>query len=75
MDVKYVNVGAPRMMFIDSGAPKSVVSKEWIEGYLQNMKVSDENIKKGSCCRSFRLGKTTYFSEVEITFPIHSIEN
>ena len=33
MDVKYVNVGAPRMMFIDSGAPKSVVSKEWIEGY------------------------------------------
>ena len=37
VDVNYVNVGAARMMLLDSGAPKSVVSKEWIEDYLKNM--------------------------------------
>ena len=31
VDVKFTNAGAPRMMLIDSGATKSVVSKEWIE--------------------------------------------
>ena len=31
VDVKFMNTGAPRMMLMDSGAPKSVVSKEWIE--------------------------------------------
>ncbi len=46
MDLKFMNSGAPRMMLIDSGAPKSVVSKEWIEGYLKDVKVSEEDIKK-----------------------------
>jgi len=36
VDVKYMNAGAPRIMLIDSRAPKSVVSKEWIEGYLED---------------------------------------
>ena len=39
VDVKFMNAGVPRMMLIDSGAPKSVVSREWIEGYLKDMKV------------------------------------
>ena len=70
VDVKFMNAGAPRMMLIDSGAPKSVVSKEWIEGYLKDVKVSEEDIQKKSCYRCFKMGETTYLSEVEITFPI-----
>ena len=70
VDVKFMNAGAPRMMLIDSWAPKSVVSKEWIEGYLKDVKVSEEEIKKKSCYRHFKMGETTYLSEVEITFPI-----
>ena len=37
VDVKFMNAGAPRMMLMDSGSPNSVVSKEWIEGYLDDM--------------------------------------
>ena len=46
------------------------MSKEWIEGYLKDIKVGEEDVKKKSCYRHFRLGETTYLSEVEITFPI-----
>ena len=42
VDVKFVNAGAPRMMLIDSRAPKYVVSKDLIEGYLNDMKVSKD---------------------------------
>ena len=45
IDVKYVNLGAERMMYIDSGAPKSIVSKKWLGGYLKDAKVSDEDTK------------------------------
>ena len=69
--VKFMNAGAPRMMLIDSGAPNSVVSKEWrIEGYLKDIKVSEDEIQKKSCYTCFRMGETTYLSEVEIRFPI-----
>ena len=70
VDVKYMNAGAPRMMLIDSGAPKSVVSKEWIEGYLKDMKVGEDEIEKMSCCRRFRMGEMTYLSKVDLRFPI-----
>ena len=30
VDVKFINDSAPRMMLIDCGAPKSVVSKDWM---------------------------------------------
>ena len=35
VNMKYMNAGAPIMMLIDSGAPKSVVSEEWVEGYFE----------------------------------------
>ena len=69
VDVKFINDGAPRMMLIDSGALKSVVSREWIEGYLKDMKVDEDEIEKKGCCR-FRMGVITYLNEVEIRFPI-----
>ena len=70
VDVKFLNAGASRMMLIDSGAPKSVVSREWIEGYLKDMKADESEIEKKSCCRRFRMGETTYISEIEIRFLI-----
>ena len=70
IDVNLINEGKARMMLVDCGAPKSVVSREWIEGYLKDMKVDESEIKRRSCYRRFRMGETTYLSEVEITFPI-----
>ena len=52
IDVKYVNAGADRMMLIDSGAPKSIVSSRWFEGYLRDAKVSEEDVKKKRCTRN-----------------------
>ena len=38
IDVNYMNDRATRMMLVDYGAPKSVVSTGWIEEYLKDMK-------------------------------------
>ena len=65
-----MNAGAPRMMLIDSWAPKSVVSKERIEAYLKDTKVSEDEIHKKSCYRWFKMGEMTYLSDVDIRFPI-----
>ena len=70
IDVKYVNEGTDRMMLIDNGALKSIVSYRWLNGYLKNAKVSEEDVKKKSCARKFRMGKTVYLSDTEVTFPI-----
>ena len=48
------------MILIYSGAPKSIVSSRWLEGYLRDVKVSNEDIEKGSYARRFRLEKTVY---------------
>ena len=37
INVNYLNDGAARMMLVDCGALKSVVSIEWIKGYLKDM--------------------------------------
>ena len=70
IDVNYLNDGAARMMLVDCGAPKPVVSTGWIEGYLKDMKVDESDIERKSCCRRFRMGDTMYLSEIEIRFPI-----
>ena len=70
IDVKYVNEGQVRVMFIDSGAPKSIVSSRWLEGYLKDAKVDEENVKRKDCAKRFRMGKTVYLSKTEVTFPI-----
>ncbi len=70
IDVNFINDGSARMMIVDCGAAKSVVSREWIEGYLKDMKVDESKIRRKSCCRRFRMGETTYLSEIEITFQI-----
>ena len=62
--VNLINYGAARMMLVDCRAPKSVVSREWIEGYLKDMKVDESEIKRKSCFRRFRMRETTYLSEI-----------
>ena len=34
------------------------------------MKVDESEIERKSCYRRFRMGDTTYLSEIEIRFPI-----
>ena len=70
LDVKYVNEGTERMMLIDNGAPKSMVSFTRLEGYLQDAKISQEEIKRENCARRFRMGLTVYLSDTRVTFPI-----
>ena len=49
--VNLMNAGAPKMMLIDSGELKLVLSREWIDGYLKDMKVDESEIERKSCCR------------------------
>ena len=70
IDVKFVNDGSDRMMLIDNGAPRSIVSSKWFNSYLQDAKVSEEEVKKRACARKFRMGKTVYFIDTGVTFPI-----
>ena len=73
IDVKYVNEGRERMMLIDNGVTKSIVSFRWLEGYLQDAKVDEESVKRKSCARRFKIGKTVYLSKIEVTFPLAMI--
>ena len=70
IDVKYVNDGTDRMMLIDNGAPKLIVSFRWLNGYLKDANFSEEDVKKTACTRKFRMGKTVYLSDTEVTFPV-----
>ena len=70
IDVKYVKEGQERVMLIDNGAPKSIVSSRWFEGYLKDTKVDERDVKRKNCTRRFRMGKTVYLSKIEVTFPI-----
>ena len=58
------------MMLIAMGVRKSVVSREWIREYLEDMKVYNSEIKEKRSYRSFKMGERTYLSEVEVRFPI-----
>ena len=42
--MNFINHGAARMMLLDCGAPKSVVSTEWREGYLKDMRVDESEM-------------------------------
>ena len=46
INVNYVNDGQERMMLMDSGAPKSIVSFRWFEGHLKDAKVDEKDVKR-----------------------------
>ena len=68
IDIKYVEKDTENMMVIDSGAPVSLVSSAWFKQYVKEAKIDDEEIKKSSSARRFRLGKTLYISEQKVQF-------
>ena len=70
IDVKYVEKEIENTMIIDSGAPVSLMSSMWFNNYIKEAKVDNEQIKKSSSNRRFRLGKTPYISTEKVTFPI-----
>ena len=47
IDVNLINEGKARMMLVDCEASKSVVDREWIEGYLKDMKVDESETSLG----------------------------
>ena len=47
--MNYVNKEQERMMLIDSGAPKSIVSSRWFEGYLKDAKLDEKKVKRKGC--------------------------
>ena len=57
INIEYMNAGAERMMLIDSGAPKSIVSSIWLEGYLKDTKVSDKDVKRAVVLGDLDWGK------------------
>ena len=70
IDIKYVDESVDNNMIIDSGAPVSIVSADWLARYIKEAKVDETDIVKKGCARRFRLGKTLYVNNVEVTFPI-----
>ena len=48
-----ITEGKARMMLVDCEAPKSVIDRDWMEGYLKYMKVDESEIKRRSCYRRF----------------------
>ena len=69
IEVKYLK-DANDMMVIDSGAPVSLVSSNWLETYMRNMEMDDEGIERSEDNKRFRLSKTLYVSKEKVKFPI-----
>ena len=69
IDMKYLK-DANDMMVIDLGAPVSLVSSNWLENYMRNMRIDDGEVERSRDNRRFRLGKTLYMSEEKIKFPV-----
>ena len=65
-----MNFGLSSMMLIALEVKKSVVSRDWMREYLEDMKVDNSEIGDKRSYRSFRMGERTYLSEGEVRFPI-----
>ena len=70
IDVRYVEETKGINMIVDSGAPVSIATNKWMNGYLRAMKVNKEEIIEKECKRKFRMGENIYLSKQEITLPV-----
>ena len=70
IDVKFVDSNIGNNMIINSEAPLSIVSSNWLDRYVNEAKVDNNDLVYKNCARRFRLGKTLYVSNVEVRFPI-----
>ena len=46
------------------------MSSAWLENYLKEAKVNNEEVEKSSSNQRFRLGKTPYVSSEKVKFPV-----
>ena len=69
IDVRYVGSRGDRMV-LDSGAPVSIVSQDWLKRYLENIGMSEEDLEKFSDIKRIRLGETVYVSKERMTMPV-----
>jgi len=70
VDMRYMNEAEPKMMMISEHTTKSVVSRQWIDGYIEDMELDVNDISVVSCNTRCRIGKTTYLSELMMKFPV-----
>ena len=59
-----------KKMVIDSGAPMSLVSAVWLEEYLKEMELDDDDMERMRDDQSFKLGRRTYKSTEMVRFLV-----
>ena len=72
VDVKYTKeVKETDVMVIDTGCPKSLVGRVWLEKYLEKNGIEKEDLKTKSGSEKFRFGPSAiYKSEEIVNLPI-----
>ena len=55
--IKYFNAYTDIIVLIDSGARKSIMTSRWLEEYLRDGKVSNEDVKYGVVQEGLDWGK------------------
>jgi hypothetical protein len=53
-------------MILDTGCPKSLVGKEWLEKYMKKYKLKKEDLKKVNCSQKFRFRPSKVYEAKEI---------
>ena len=61
VNVKLVDSSIRKKMLIDSGAPLSIVSSNWLKNYIEEVKVDENIINYRNCIRRLRLVKNTKY--------------
>ena len=68
--VNYLQEAENMRMLIDSGAPVSLISSDWLEKYMRNTKMEDGVMERSADSKRFRLGRTVYESKEKVTFSM-----
>jgi hypothetical protein len=52
-------------MIIDTGCPKSLVGKKWLDEYMKEMKINKDDIKREECKETFKFGPSKIYEARE----------
>ena len=72
--MRFVDEAKGMQMIVDSGAPVSITTSKWMERYLKEMKVKNNEIIEKECNRRFKMGENIYLSFREILLPVRMID-
>ena len=70
INIKFVDENFGMKMIVNSAAPLSLVSADWLKKYVRDTEVEDNELEWMSCLRQFRLGENVYESSSMVSFPI-----